>query len=273
MHAIRPPEWVQVFGEFQNDKDYQIADEATLERGHRIYENKCMNCHETNHKVGPQNNLRDYSVYSLKELGTDPMVINNIKTPVGKESFSVAAMKATDNQRDLYYLRTNTSQADRDKYSRRDIYGEDFIRDTYLGFNQQDKYNLNFGNIKPGAGYKARHLAGVWATAPYLHNGSVPTLYELLLPSSQRPRAFTVRGDMSFDPVRLGIQTNRLAGPCPTTRSIYEPCLDTEDPKELGNSRAGHEGEAYGTNLNEEDRRALLEYLKVLPAEPEYRQH
>ncbi len=273
MHKIDPPEWKGVFASMQNDRDYVVnEDPHYLERGKNIYQSKCMSCHEMNQFVGPAGNLRNYTVYPLIEVGTDPQVVLNIRIPVGEESFSKAAMRSTDFQRDLYYARAGTSNADKEKYSRESLYGKDFIRDTYLGFNEQAKYNLDFGNIKPGNGYKARHLAGVWATAPYLHNNSVPTLYELLLPSTQRPQAFILRGDMIFDPVRLGIQTNRYQGSCPKTQNNYENCLNTVDSKVSGNGRAGHEGEAYGTNLSDPDRMALLNYLKVLPAEPEYRQ-
>ncbi len=52
-------------------------------------------------------------------------------------------------------------------------------------------------------GYIARPLNGIWATAPYLHNGSVPTLYDLLLPAEQRPRTFYT-GSNEFDPVKVG---------------------------------------------------------------------
>lgn len=51
--------------------------------------------------------------------------------------------------------------------------------------------------------YKARPLNGIWATAPYLHNGSVPTLYDLLLPPEERPVAFSA-GRWAFDPVKVG---------------------------------------------------------------------
>jgi cytochrome c peroxidase len=51
--------------------------------------------------------------------------------------------------------------------------------------------------------YKGRPLTGVWATAPYLHNGSVPTLYDLLLPPESRPRSFRL-GSREFDPVKVG---------------------------------------------------------------------
>ena len=59
--------------------------------------------------------------------------------------------------------------------------------------------------------YKATPLAGVWATAPYLHNGSVPSLYELLLPPEERAKSFYL-GDREFDPKKAGYKTDAFEG-------------------------------------------------------------
>ncbi len=96
--------------------------------------------------------------------------------------------------------------------------------------------------------YKARPLNGVWATAPFLHNGSVPTLWDLLLPPSQRPATFYV-GNRELDPVKVGFVSSE--GPN-TTRF---------DTRIRGNRNIGHE---FGIDLSEDDRMALIEYLKTL---------
>jgi len=118
------------------------------------------------------------------------------------------------------------------------------------------------GLIEPrkSGGYVAPDLAGVWATAPYLHNGSVPTLWHLLHPEN-RPERFMVGGH-ALDYDRMGIAgavardgTYRYpAGYVPWSRPMV---YDTREP---GRSNAGHEI----PNLTEADKRALLEYLKVL---------
>lgn len=100
----------------------------------------------------------------------------------------------------------------------------------------------------PTLKYKAAPLAGIWATAPYLHNGSVPNLYELLLPSNQRTTKFYV-GSKEFDPKNVGYQTQQSAG---------ATLLDTTLP---GNSNAGHD--TYG-DFTQEQRWELVEYLKSL---------
>lgn len=99
------------------------------------------------------------------------------------------------------------------------------------------------------AAYKARPLNGIWATAPYLHNGSVPTLQHLLLPVSQRPTRFAV-GYLEFDPSLVGYKHE------PSDKAPF--IFDTQLP---GNSNKGHE---FGTTLNDSQRRQLLEYLKTL---------
>ena len=96
--------------------------------------------------------------------------------------------------------------------------------------------------------YKARPLDGIWATAPYLHNGSVPNLHQLLLPAAKRDKAFHL-GSREFDPVNVGFD----AAPAPGAFRF--------DTSLRGNSNEGHE---YGTDLGRDDRRALLEYLKTL---------
>lgn len=95
--------------------------------------------------------------------------------------------------------------------------------------------------------YKARPLNGIWATAPFLHNGSVPTLYDLLLAPDHRPKTFAV-GRFEYDPKKVGYVTD---GAVPF---VVDTSLE-------GNSNAGHE---YGTTLTDAERWALVEYLKSL---------
>ena len=107
--------------------------------------------------------------------------------------------------------------------------------------------------LPPVAKYKGRPLDGIWATAPYLHNGSVPNLDALLKPTARRPKSFSV-GVREYDPVLVGFQTE-VAG---------FPRFTVDDPAGspiTGNSNAGHE---FGTSLTDEQRRQLVEYLKTL---------
>jgi hypothetical protein len=109
--------------------------------------------------------------------------------------------------------------------------------------------------IGGGGTYKARPLNGVWATAPYLHNGSVPTLYHLLLPPKDRPKTFTV-GSREYDPKNVGFRTDAPGYP------DYRARADDGNPVG-GNSNDGHEF-GTGPDLTEAERWALVEYLKSL---------
>lgn len=104
----------------------------------------------------------------------------------------------------------------------------------------------------PVAVYKARPLNGIWATAPYLHNGSVPNLHEILLPHAQRSSTFYL-GSREFDPVKVGyISTPDLAQ---GTAFKFDTSL-------VGNSNKGHE---YGVQeLSKIEKLELLEYMKTL---------
>lgn len=102
------------------------------------------------------------------------------------------------------------------------------------------------------AAYESRVMQGIWAAAPYLHNGSVPTLADLLKPAAQRPASFKIGPE--YDPVNVGLAVNQ-------TR--FNQVLRTTDcaDRNSGNSRCGHE---YGIELTAQQKRALLEYLKTL---------
>jgi cytochrome c peroxidase len=107
----------------------------------------------------------------------------------------------------------------------------------------------------PGAAtgaYESRVLEGIWAAAPYLHNGSVPTLAQLLTPAAQRVQTFAVGPE--YDQVNIGLAPTQ-------TQFGYTFQATGCDDLDSGNSNCGHE---YGTTLSESDKAALLEYLKTL---------
>ena len=104
--------------------------------------------------------------------------------------------------------------------------------------------------------YESRVLEGIWAAAPYLHNGSVPTLADLLEPCDKRPSSFQVGIDYDIkDKVGLAqAQSGPVSSKTDTTS------LD----RGSGDYRCGHEGVGFGTNWQPEEKRALIEYLKTL---------
>lgn len=101
--------------------------------------------------------------------------------------------------------------------------------------------------------YKARPLNGIWATAPYLHNGSVPNLWELLKKPEERITEFWV-GSREFDPVNVGFDISQGL----SKFSVYESGTTTIMP---GNSNRGHH---YGADLSDDEKRSLIEYMKTL---------
>ena len=103
----------------------------------------------------------------------------------------------------------------------------------------------------PLTGYVAQFLDGIWLRAPYLHNGSVPSLAALLLPPAQRPQTFW-RGYDVYDPARVGFVTQGPAAERAGTQF---------DTRLRGNASQGH---VFGTSLPARDKAALLEYLKTL---------
>ncbi|QGM48019.1 hypothetical protein H2LOC_009715 [Methylocystis heyeri] len=105
--------------------------------------------------------------------------------------------------------------------------------------------------------YEARVMRGIWATAPYLHNGSVPSLAELLKPPAQRVASFKI--GPAYDLANVGLAREQTK----FDSYVYETTADCggEKPDASGNSRCGHN---FGTALPDEEKKALLEYLKSL---------
>jgi mono/diheme cytochrome c family protein len=111
-------------------------------------------------------------------------------------------------------------------------------------------------------GYQAPPLDGVWATAPYFHNGSAPTVYHVLN-SKARPKVFTRSyrtGEEEYDQRRLGWKVTVLEQPPGPDTSEFErrKVYDTTLP---GRGNGGH---TFGDDLSEDDRLAVIEYLKTL---------
>jgi mono/diheme cytochrome c family protein len=114
-----------------------------------------------------------------------------------------------------------------------------------------DGHPWKFSHFRSNKGYASVPLDGLWLRAPYLHNGSVPTLADLLEPVERRPRFFW-RGYDVVDGTRVGFDSSSAEA-----RRVGTP-FDVTRP---GNSNAGH---TYGTMLPANQKRALLEYLKSL---------
>ncbi len=137
-------------------------------------------------------------------------------------------------------------------------------------------YPWRFSHFRKTFGYANSPLDGIWLRAPYLHNGSVSSLRDLLNPSAERPPVF-YRGYDVFDQKNVGF----VSDPARFTaegRTLDDPqderqyfLYDTRErpggrtPRERneGNSNAGHEGPGYGTALPAAEKDAVVEYLKT----------
>jgi hypothetical protein len=134
-----------------------------------------------------------------------------------------------------------------DRY-RLDSYTVAFAANQYSLFPESPN---RFTRFRKTRGYANHPLDGIWARAPYLHNGSVPTLRDLLEPPENRPKAF-YRGYDVFDQQRVGFVSNV---PEADGRQYFR--YDTAIP---GNGNGGH---VYGTTMPEADKLAIVEYLKT----------
>lgn len=114
-----------------------------------------------------------------------------------------------------------------------------------------NNYPWDFNRFRKTNGYVVPALDGVWAKAPYLHNGSVPSLKDLLTPVGDRPKQF-YRGYDVYDSLRVGfISTGEAAK---KLGFLFDTTIK-------GNGNGGH---YFGTDLKESDKNALIEYLKTL---------
>jgi hypothetical protein len=239
-YKLSPPSWpTAVFG---------AADEAKAARGRGVYDRMCANCHEKPFEVSA-NGLVSYQLFKLSEVGTSPLAAENFDQIVlvdGKElRFADAAFSILERLKKQYYAANNVSEQMQAEWEGRARRPAPRMRSTLA---DADKYP----DSKGGRVYPAKPLAGIWATAPYLNNGSVPNMWDLLTAPAARPAKFPL-GSREYDTEKLGYSTTaNPASPAPAWD------FDTTLPS---NSNRGH---VYGTKLSDDDKWALIEFLKVL---------
>lgn len=135
-------------------------------------------------------------------------------------------------------------------------YADVHIKGNLAGWYNRSWYATSppVSSVEPTRAYIAPPLDGIWATAPYLHNASVPTL-DLVLDSSRRPtwwsRSFD---DQDYDLERPGWRYTEHDGPDPADLSIYDTTI----------RGYGNQGHSYGDDLSDAEREALIAYLKTL---------
>ncbi|HEY5949179.1 MAG TPA: cytochrome c [Kofleriaceae bacterium] len=244
LKQLQPPAWQeQIFG---------AIDTGLAAQGEALYATNCASCHP---EVAPRSApnafgktfaMMDFST-PLSALGTDPMAALSFATrrsdPGPWTAYVTAAgLLGPDGKVPAVVLLSISGSSIIQRFFALSGFS-DLQKLAYLDFRQ----SLSAG-IAQLTTYKARPLNGIAFTGPFLHNGSVPSIYELLLPPAERTKQFYV-GSHSFDPVHLGFSTEKVSNAV---------LLDTA---QVGNSNAGH---VYGTQLSDADRYAIIEYLKTL---------
>ncbi|MGV8988824.1 MAG: hypothetical protein ACOH2H_21430 [Cypionkella sp.] len=130
-----------------------------------------------------------------------------------------------------------------------------------------------FSHFRKTDGYANQPLDGIWLRAPYLHNGSVPTVRDLLNPSPERPKVFW-RGYDVIDQTKLGFITDVPAEGSTQFFRYQTQCVGLGCGASAtgticvpgpwaGNGNQGHEGPAFGTDLAAAEKDAIVEYLKT----------
>lgn len=299
-NGLAAPKWPAQL--FPDDPAWKI-DPAKVARGRALYAEICAECH-----LGPVNDsafdaqFPDKSVWSPDHwltVGTAPQPVTRVLKPVMKPGMGTDAAQA-----DVLLTRQVAvpgfldMQPARDLGARWGCAGVTSTSTTEMPFaialmiavnKLSDKWIEDHKVVEPQLSelwgplkncpnpvskphYRARPLNGVWATAPYLHNGSVPSLYWLLKPAAERPTEFCI-GDRDFDPQQVGFRV--AAGDTASCRKGETRfATKTSDGKEIhGNSVLGHSLEGtpgpgktgiIGRALNEDERYDLIEYLKTL---------
>ncbi|MGC2165321.1 MAG: di-heme-cytochrome C peroxidase, partial [Gallionella sp.] len=279
--ALQSPRWPENI--------FPVLDKKRIKLGERIFEKRCKECHQEIDRSDPDRRVVAKMI-KLDVIGTDPTMAENGANRTGLSGILTgqyinlgvgnmllkgkAPVAALLTKADLNVVAT----PDPDKWFFQRW--SDWLHDLVIAFFQNNvKSSMKAGNYEADTppkplnsllAYKARSLNGIWATAPFLHNGSVPTLYDLLLPARKEPGdpagteyrpARFLTGSREFEPERVGLKSKDYEG------FVFDTGVS-------GNSNAGHE---YGTRdtrlpdgtvkskaLSNEDRLNLLEYLKSL---------
>jgi mono/diheme cytochrome c family protein len=147
-----------------------------------------------------------------------------------------------------------------------DRIGTDRVRLDALSANQRESYGKSWfaeyggkRNVNQPNGYVAPPLDGIWASAPYFHNGSVPTLHHVLFPD-QRPKVWRRTSVAGYDEKLVGLEVEPLNEMPRTSLADWER-RTYFNTSAFGKSAAGHD---FPSALSEDARRAVLEYLKTL---------
>ncbi|MEM9545859.1 MAG: di-heme-cytochrome C peroxidase [Bacteroidota bacterium] len=258
---LRSPEWPeQILPPIDIDK---------AAKGAIIFADKCQRCHEV---ISREDEGKPYisNKTLVSKLGTDPVTADNAKNRMAKtlildgvkqeiilgDPFGVkaAAIEIPVNgvvgvvlKRPISAIKAGLIPAKHKGIKADEETLRELLAENLEARNKHDKISSD------SLVYKGRPLNGIWATAPFLHNGSIPNLWELMKAPEERVKEFHV-GDREFDPVNVGFVTGK--GP-----SIFN-VMKQDSTIMPGNSNLGHD---YGTSdLTDEEKWQVIEYMKTL---------
>jgi hypothetical protein len=300
--GLQAPKWPSQI--FAGDPAWKI-DPARVSKGRALYAEICVECH-----LGPVDDptfdtqFPDQSVWKQEHWDPKGPVLREVQKTVDEMGTDAAQAKVLGERkvslpgfldmqpaRDLGKVWGCTDLPDPASYtstnmpysialmSAVDLFSRKWMDDHNIPKDEAQQvfwgFRKNCPNPEVALHYRARPLNGVWATAPYLHNGSVPSLYWMLMPAAQRPKQFCM-GFRDFDPQQVGFHlTADEVQKCENGETLF--AATTPDGKPIhGNSNLGHsfEGPAVGPKehppgvigrlLTDQERYDLIEYLKTL---------
>ncbi|QHG23061.1 di-heme-cytochrome C peroxidase [Pseudomonas sp. DTU12.1] len=258
LQRLKPPTWPEAL--------FGTIDKPLASRGRVLFAENCAACHVPSVSEVNGRPVQQLKMLAVDYIGTDPGTASNIADqrydlsalqwdPAELAQLNVELHPAPTEPLDLRSLSVAKGLAYVTAFVEEHAYRAAGITPTERP--RLDGFGLPIG-VRELRAYKARPLAGVWATPPFLHNGSVPTLYQLLSPQYERSRTF-YKGTFDYNPRHLGYRTEAFKNAFLFDTSI------------TGNHNSGHEFRAgkrgngvIGRGLEPEERWALLEYLKVL---------
>jgi RoxA-like, cytochrome c-like len=249
-YRLEPPEWPAFL---------PPIDQAKAARGQQHFTKYCVGCHETWTADGQ---MREYKLFGLSEVGTDPLTALNYERLVLESDgevkpFPYAAMDLIKRVKTVAYQQRGIDQKTIDLWEQRYLRAGPRWDPTFRApLLNADKWD----DTKGRKVYRSKTLVGIWATAPFLHNGSVPTLYDLLKPAAERPVTF-VLGTREYDPVKLGYQGDASKFVLPPGAELF-----TFDTRLSGNWNTGHEWKFY-PELTDDMRYEIIEFLKTYTKE------
>lgn len=258
LQRLKPPTWPEAL--------FGAIDKPLAARGRALFAENCAACHVPSVSEVNGRPVQQLKMLAVDYIGTDPGTASNI----ADQRYDLSALQWDPAELarlnvELHPTPTEPLDLRRLSVAKGLAYVTAFVEEhayRAAGITPAERPRLDgFGlpiGVRELRAYKARPLAGVWATPPFLHNGSVPTLYQLLSPQYERSRTF-YKGTFDYNPRHLGYRTEAFKNAFLFDTSI------------TGNHNSGHEFRAgkrgngvIGRGLEPEERWALLEYLKVL---------